>query len=195
EEALVRRPSDFRLARTLANRHIGAVPRKWPEAAHYLSIALAIRPRNVYIQVSLAQVLRAQGKVEESKAALRRATRLEPSAARVHYLLGIAQANVFQMKEAAGEFREALRLRPDFLEAQYALARAASMSGTIVDAVSEWRKYLTMRPTDAWGHFYLADVLERGDDLDGAIAACRTAIRHKPDFYGAHNSLGIYLKR
>src|SRR5262249_50757407 len=129
EEALVRRPSDFRLARTLANRHIGAVPRKWPEAAHYLSIAMAVRPRNVYIQVSLAQVFRAQGKVEESKAALGRATRLEPSAARVHYLLGIAQANVFQMKEAAGEFREALRLRPDFLEAQYALARAASMSG------------------------------------------------------------------
>jgi serine/threonine protein kinase/tetratricopeptide (TPR) repeat protein len=196
DEGLARHPNDFRLARSLAGRHMGPASPKWSEVAHYLSIALAIRPRNVYIQVILAHAHRAQGKDEEAKAAIRRAILLEPSAARVHYLLGIALAEImWKLEEAKTEFREALLLKPDFIEARFALAVATSKHGKVDDAVAEFRKYLAVRPNDAWAYSCLAQTLWSGGDLDGAIEANRAGIRVKPDDGSAHNLLACTLKQ
>jgi tetratricopeptide (TPR) repeat protein len=48
--------------------------------------------------------------------------------------------------------------------------------------------------TDAEAHFNCGVELLREGKLDGAIAACREAIRIKPDYAKAHYNLGITLK-
>src|SRR5262249_55052774 len=131
EQALAREPGDYRLARSLANRYARLRPPKWSEAAHYDSIALAIRPRNVYAHVNLAKLYRTLGKSDEATALIRRAIHLKPLDARAHFVLGSALSVMEHqlLDDAIAHYREAVRLKPDWADAHVYLGAALARKG------------------------------------------------------------------
>ncbi|HSQ58489.1 MAG TPA: tetratricopeptide repeat protein, partial [Gemmata sp.] len=74
--ALVLRPGDFRLNTTCVNWYERMQPPKWAEAAHYWSIAVALRPDNPDLRLGLAHALEQQGKLDDANAQYREAFRL-----------------------------------------------------------------------------------------------------------------------
>ncbi|MGH6801779.1 MAG: tetratricopeptide repeat protein, partial [Methyloceanibacter sp.] len=53
---------------------------------------------------------------------------------------------------------------------------------------------LALDPSEPGAHHSMGVLLAEEGDLDGAIAAYRTALRLKPDYAVAHNNLGLALK-
>jgi superkiller protein 3 len=84
------------------------------------------------------------GKVEESRAAFKKAAEMDPvNAAQNYYNLGVTLVNSGNTNEAAEAFKQALAVDPNYAEAYYQLGM--SLSGnqeTIPDAIKALEKYI-----------------------------------------------------
>ena len=85
------------------------------------------------------------------------------------------------------------REHPGFSETWLLLGRAQYLQKQPAAAEATLLRYLEMDPTSANGHFQLGMSRLALGNLDGAIAAFRGAIAHKPDFGPAHFNLGFAL--
>jgi tetratricopeptide (TPR) repeat protein len=84
------------------------------EAAGYYRAALAVRPDTPVVLYSLGNALRAQGRLEEAKAELEKALRLNPKFALPHNMLGIIFKAQGRLEEAKAEFEKATTLNPKY---------------------------------------------------------------------------------
>jgi serine/threonine protein kinase/Flp pilus assembly protein TadD len=72
-----KRPDDFWFNFELGHCFLRTTPPRWEEAVRYYTAAQAIRPRNPSVYLSLGNVLKVTGKLDEAVAALREALRLK----------------------------------------------------------------------------------------------------------------------
>ncbi|HVW22220.1 MAG TPA: tetratricopeptide repeat protein [Opitutaceae bacterium] len=87
------------------------------DAERCLERALAIKP-DADAHYNLANVLLAEGRLEEALPHYREALRLKPAYPEACDNLGTALARLGRLEEAAAEYREALRLKPDYPRAR-----------------------------------------------------------------------------
>ena len=97
---------------------------------------------------NLANLLTAQGKLEEAVAEYRTAIRLKPELAAAHYNLRSALADQAKHNEAIEAYREAVRLKPDYAVARNGLGNALLGQGEVNEAIAEYHAAIRIKPDD-----------------------------------------------
>jgi tetratricopeptide (TPR) repeat protein len=165
---MILRPGDFRLNATCALWYGWMQPPKWAEAAHYSSIAVALRPENPELRLRLADALSQQGRLDDAVTQYREAIRIKKDLPDAHNNLGVALREKGQLDEAIAEYREALRLNPDPALARFNLRPAEQMAelSKRLPAVLEGRD----QPRDAAERLAFAQLCQSRKKLFAAAA-------------------------
>jgi protein O-GlcNAc transferase len=125
---------------------------------------------------------------------LRRAADLDPADAEVRHWLGLAQARLGLLVDAAESFRLALKIRPDFAEAHVGLGNVLKELGHLYDATMSYRQALRLRPDYAEAHSRLSSALQDLGELNAALESCRKALALDPALAEAHCIEGSVLQ-
>src|SRR5262249_45167676 len=140
-------PGDWRLNATCANWYGEMQPPKWAEAAHYLSIAVALRPENPGTRLRLAAALKeqglldhSQGKLDESIAHCQKAIALNPQDAGAHNDLGFLLRRQGKLDAAVAACRKAIELDPKWACPQVNLGTALHDQKKLDEAIICYRK-------------------------------------------------------
>ncbi len=150
-----------------------------------------VRAVTVY---NLANVLWAQGKVNEAITQYVEALRLQPASAEAHNNLGLALAAQGRIGEAVAHYTQALRLDPSSAEAHSNYGGALVAQGKIEQALAEYAEALRLQPTYAEAHNNLAIALANKGNLGEALTHFEQALRSKPNYPEARNNLGNVLQ-
>lgn len=173
------------------------------EAIKEFQRVVAIDPKSARAYNNIGAVLVKQaalGKATPSKAiaAYRRAIEVDPSYPLSYNNLGLVLYGQGDANEAIAKYGQAIQIDPKYLFAQWNLAYALQNQGKFDDAVVHYRAAIECpnNPRQrAMLHTSIGDVLKQqagaGGNMDGAIAEYRHAIGIDPDYYWAHNNLGL----
>jgi tetratricopeptide (TPR) repeat protein/serine/threonine protein kinase len=179
--------------------------------------AILQKPNYAKAYNDLGCALDDKGQKEEAIAAYQEAVRLKKDFADPHYNLGIALMDTGRTEEAIAEYRKAIHLKKNDGRPHNNLGIALLKKGELDEAITIFREAIRIKKkyeedhngvaaaklTEAqrakWllsyagAHSALGAALRAKGELDQAIAACREAIRIKPDFAEVHNNLGVAL--
>jgi tetratricopeptide (TPR) repeat protein len=176
-----------------AKDHVGAL------AAAREAVRMAPGVSDMHSNLAIA--LYEAGKLEEAAAAAEQAVRAGPKAARAHAVLGQMLHARSDVRRAAAALRTAVRLDPSALQARVNLCavlhKLGEMEESLLAGEEAVRRVEAARDTDLLAQAYtnLAQALLACGKADEAIAACRKAIDHNPNFGLAHTNLGTALYR
>ena len=140
--------------------------------------------------VDFATALRTQGRIDATRAALRRALALDPALAAAHFYL----ANTFGPNDAAqadAHLRAAIRLDPALAEAHNNLGNLLRATRP-AEAQAAFERAIELQPDFMHAHFNLGTLLVATQPA-AAEAALRRALELDPGFAPAWNRLGQLL--
>jgi len=174
------------------NRDYGSEAAMWSDV-------LVKRPNHFRALSSLGDLMRRQGRFDDSVLIFAEALRVAPENAESHYNLGFALVRVGRLDEALTQYDEALRLNPDHAEAHNNVGIVLKQQGKLDEAIAHYADAIRLDPDYADAHYNLANAFLRQGRLDEALAHYTTTLRLQPDdaeYAQAHASLGnIFLKR
>ena len=142
---------------------------------------------------NLANVLKAQGRLDEAVRHYRRALLLEPGFARVYVNLGETLMARGESKAAEKVYRRALEVDPNYAKGHIDLGNALLARKDVGGAISHYRRALQLAPGAAEAHINLGTALAGQGDVKSAIMHYRRALELQPNFAEAHNNLGKML--
>jgi Flp pilus assembly protein TadD len=146
-------------------------------------------------QYNLGMALYRQGRLEEARARLATALRLDPNYAEAHNNLGAVMARQGLVDEACAHYREALRLNPKQIEAHNNLGVALFKQGLVDEACTHYREALRLNPKHIEAHNNLGvALLELGRGAE-AVAHYTEALRADPGRTDVHKNLGLALSK
>jgi Flp pilus assembly protein TadD len=131
------------------------------------------------------------GKLAEAEALYRKALKLSPNEAEIHYNRGVALLQMGQAREATASWRRALARRPDYLKALANLGSALGELDQVPEAARILAAAVVCGPDQAEPYNNLAIILRASGRWDDALAVCKRALAVRPDYADAHNSAGI----
>ncbi len=151
--------------------------------------ALRIKPDLASAHSGLGLVHSRMRSHGEAIAEYKKAIALDPDYANAHYNLGISYVAMGRMGEAVAEYREAKRLNP------YDPAIRQNLSSALMkvaprDAIVELKEMETKFPNFEMCHVCLGNALVRTQDLKGAEAEYRIAMKLDPADADPHGGLG-----
>lgn len=118
-----------------------------------------------------AKTALAEGRIDDARAALKRATTADPSFVEAWVELGNTSLTAGDLATAIEALRKALQLRADQTLPRYNLAYALRKQGRYAEAAQEYQTYLSSNKNDADAHYGLAESLRlSGDPLAAADA-------------------------
>ncbi len=153
-----------------------------------------MEPDNAKAHIDLANVFRAEGKLDEAIAHYMKALDIEPGNAGAHINLGNTLRVKGRLDEAVAHYRKALDIEPDNAGAHINLGNLLRGSGRLDEAVAHYLTALEIEPNNAGAHINLGNVLQAKGELDDAAAHYEKALGIKPDHAGAHINLGNILQ-
>jgi Flp pilus assembly protein TadD len=137
--------------------------------------------------------LAAEGKMPEAEALIREAVGVDPSAARVHSMLGILLSEQGRLPEAASELQTAKRLSFRETEARTELGFVLLKLGREEEALVELRDVLRVDRRAPRPYVGVGMILARRNRVPEAISALRTAIAVDPTYGPAQLELAGVL--
>ena len=176
---------------------------KFDEAIKQFQRVLGIDPKSAkaYNNIGAALVKKAdlaKTPPDQAVAAYRRAIEVDPSYSLSYNNLGLVLYNHGNVDEAIVRYGEAIKVDPNYLYAHWNLAYALEHQAKLDQALDHYREAIKCtkdRQQLARLHTNVGNILKQmaGADgnLDGAIAEYRRALGYDPDYYWAHNSLGL----
>ncbi len=139
----------------------------------------------------------AAGKAEEAedyKALLKHSEALVdrfPDNPLPYYVMGVAQGQLGDYKNAIAAFQQAIQRDPAYIDAWNNLGWALTREGKLEDAAHAFYQTITFNPEDAQGWSNLGGALARLRRDEEAIEAYEEAIKLRPNYPEAHYNLGI----
>ncbi len=176
---------------------------KVDEAVKQFQLVLGIDPKSAkaYNNIGAALVRKAdltKTPPDQAIAAYRRAIEVDPGYSLSYNNLGLVLYNHGNVDEAIVRYGEAIKVDPNYLFAQWNLAYALEHQAKLDQALVHYRAAIECtkdRQQLAILHTSVGNILKQmaGADgnLDGAIAEYRRALGSDPDYYWAHNNLGL----
>jgi tetratricopeptide (TPR) repeat protein len=176
---------------------------KLDEAIKQFQRVLGIDPKSAkaYNNIGAALVRKAdltKTPPDQAIAAYRRAIEVDPSYSLSYNNLGLVLYNHGNVDEAIVRYGEAIKVDPNYLFAHWNLAYALERQAKLDQALDHYRAAIECtkdRQQLAILHTSVGNILKQmaGTDgnLDGAIAEYRRALGYDPDYYWAHNNLGL----
>lgn len=133
-------------------------------------------------RLELAQLLLRSGrKTEEARVHLEIARRLAPQNPRVHYLHGLALADLGNVSGAVASLRQALLLRESYQDARFRLAGLYAAQGLFAEAAEAYRLCLEGQPESPGLRLQLATALEKAGRREEAEREYLRIVREHPE--------------
>ncbi len=189
--SLERRPRQPHVLRNLGNA-LDALGRR-AEAADAYRESWRLQPRDLQTACALADTLLALERYEEARDVFARSSRWHPDAPAVWIGLARALRRLERYEEAARALDRALSLDPDSFRAHYYRGTLLRDTGRADEAVAAFERCLAIddgRP-EVWYNY--ANALVEAGRPEQAVAAYRKAIRLRPLYRAAHDSLNRLL--
>ena len=176
--------SDYHLNHALILSDLG----RFQEAEHAFRRVLGQRLslEDVGANLSLANVLLAQGKARESLAPLMEILSRNPDHVEAHGNLGVALRKLGRISEAKSHLGKSLELRPRYAEALNNLGAILCDEGHLDESESRLRAALDVRPNYASAYNNLGNVMMARRHVAEAEAAYGKAIEISPEYAEAH---------
>jgi tetratricopeptide (TPR) repeat protein len=152
-----------------------------PAAERHFREAIARAPEFAPAYVSIADLLRAQGREEEGERMLRDGLRHAPANADLHHALGLSHVRRQQYAAGLAALAQAARLAPESTRYQYVHAVALYDRGKPREAVKVLEAALRRNPVDQDLLAVLAQYEARQGRRDAALAHARRLVALAPD--------------
>jgi serine/threonine-protein kinase len=150
-------------------------------------------PQDFWVNLTLADDLKAQQKASDAIPYYKAAIALRPMAAVVHNNLGMLYDGQNRTADAIAEFRRALKIDPRAYPSQHNLANALYRSGNYAEAITVMRDCLETNPADNDLQLELGQSLLKAGRADEAFALYRKLIDKDPKFNPAQRGLRTAL--
>jgi tetratricopeptide (TPR) repeat protein len=154
-------------------------------------LALGVDERNVGAMLVMAQVFRAQGRVETARFAVDNALALEPGNALLHLERGHILLKQDDKQEALFAYERAARLRPTLAEALEPYGRLLLERGFAPEALTTFQALVQRRPQSAVAHLHLGNALRGNKQYEPAEAAYKKALELDAYLDEVHFNLGV----
>ncbi|KAA0679952.1 tetratricopeptide repeat protein [Roseomonas genomospecies 6] len=161
-------------------------------AVELIGAAIARKADSGAYHANLARALRAEGRLAEAAASLRRAIALQPGADS-YFSLGNVLKQMGHTAEALARFRIALTLHPQSIEARMNAASALEALGRRDEALRQLRAALACAPAERALLFNLARTEQAGGHPDAAARDYRRALRTGVEAEDSAVNLGTAL--
>ncbi|MEO6225819.1 MAG: tetratricopeptide repeat protein [Sphingomicrobium sp.] len=169
--------------------------KQFGQAARVCQQIIQSRPANADAHNILGVTLAAMGRHDEAVESLKRATKINASAASYHANLGEVLRLAGRAKEAKAPLEEALRIDPNNPQALNNLGIANYELRQFNEAANCYRRAIEARPEMAEAHNNLGNTLRMTGDVDGAMQAYQDALTHRAAYPEAYNNLGTLLQQ
>jgi eukaryotic-like serine/threonine-protein kinase len=187
------RPGDFQLNHACANYYGQMAPPQWAEAAHYLSIANALRPDHVRVQNFLAIAYLAQGKVDEALASSCRAIALSPKYAKAWEMRGLTYEKLAQPENALADFSKAIELDPKNALAWIFRGQTYKKLAQPENAIADFSKGIELDPKNLVARRILASFYSQQGRHEDAVDTYNKIIQDFPNDAQAYNGFAWLL--
>ncbi|MDJ1182633.1 tetratricopeptide repeat protein [Roseofilum casamattae] len=134
------------------------------------------------------------GKYGEAKEIFARIVAAEPEQTDALCLLGMAEKNLGEIKQAIARYQQAISLKPDFVVARFNLGNAFKIDGQRDEAIATYESLLELEPNYAGAHTNLGLLYQEQDRLDRAKQAYQTALEIDPNQIEALYNMGNLYK-
>ncbi|MBK6349980.1 MAG: tetratricopeptide repeat protein [Proteobacteria bacterium] len=153
------------------------------DAAHaQFTAAIQLDPAFVPAYVNAADVLRAQGRNQESADMLQQGLQRVPTSAALHHALGLARIRLQQPELGLGSLRRAVELDPATARYTYVLAVALHSAGQADEAIRRLQQAVKRWPYDRDMLMALTSFqLESGQRQDAQVTARRLVAAYPAD--------------
>jgi len=153
------------------------------DAAHaQFTAAIQLDPEFVPAYVNAADVLRAQGRDQESAEILQQGLQRVPMSATLHHALGLARIRLQQPDLAMGSFRRAVELDPATARYSYVYAVALHSTGQAAESIRRLQQATQRWPYDREMLMALTSFqLESGKRQDAQVTARRLVAAYPTD--------------
>ncbi len=177
-ELLRESPENVDAMRLLAGILTNKSETEEPEAL--LEKAVSLAPDYTLAFLDLGQIYQEQHRYGESLDCFQRACRLQPTAAKPHYLLASTLAPVGRTEDALTSYRRALELQPKHAGALLGTGHTLKTLGRQEEAIQAYRQCIRMRPENGESYWSLANLKTyRLTETD--IEAINSALRSEDD--------------
>lgn len=163
------------------------------EAAKLYREVLKQDPKNADAFHLLGLTRLAEGALEDAKANIQNAIRLNSKAPLYFSNLGNVQTQLYEYDEAIGSYRKALHMQNDFPDAEFNMALCLQKRGELQEAKLMLEKLTTKLPRFAKAQSALSSVYKNLGEYDKALQAVRTALQLDPKLSEAHTNFGNIL--
>lgn len=141
----------------------------------------------------LAMARLAQSNYQAALEPLRRALKLKPEVAELHYNLGYVLERLDRPEEAVAAYRRAVQIKPNLAEAHNNLGNVLKDLKRYEEALAAYQRAAVMNPSAAEIRMNKGDALSCLGRLEEAVGMYRNALDLKPDLPEAYNSLSSVL--
>ena len=160
----------------------------YSDAEIHLRKAISLNPHLAEAHYNLANTLKEMERLVEAEASYRQAIQIRPDYAEAHNNMGVVLMLVNRLDEAEASCRQAIKINPAFAWAHNNLGIILNDLKRPNEAISSYMKALEINP-DSAAEIYnnLAGAMRKPDD---AMECLRMAIKIKPDYAQAYNTMG-----
>ncbi|HSS99493.1 MAG TPA: tetratricopeptide repeat protein, partial [Terriglobales bacterium] len=170
----------------------------WKDTSTLWAHVLTVAPENDVANYNIAELLRAENRLDEAIAHYQKAlinsnpnrnNHIELNPAILHNALGNALLDAGRLNDALAQYRQAIASDPNFADAHSNLAIMLARRGELAQAIDESQKALAIPPEDAVSHVRLAILLMQSGRADLALPHYRRALEIDPGSVDARRGL------
>ncbi len=154
---------------------------------------LSLQPTAAGAYANLANVLAAQDKHGEARAAYVQALQLDPLDAQTHNNFANLLARLGETEAAESHYRRAIAIADRYAAAHNNLGTLLLRQGRGDEAIACFETAIRCNSNYAEAHLNLGSTLLQRNDAQGAIACFNQALRLRPDLTDAHKGLATAL--
>ena len=140
-----------------------------------------------------AEVLFNNQQFDEARRVYQQVCELDSHDADAWFMLGLANAQLGDLKETVKCNQRAVTLRPDFWEAHFNLGKALHDLGHYDEAEASYRNTARLNPGWPQAHNNLGNLLQARGKLNEALACYRRAVENNPGYASAYVNMGSIL--
>jgi len=175
------RSATAKLAHLMKRARLLARQGQYDEAIKGIREAMAINPRNARCSVALANIYRAQNRMNLAVDAMENAVELDPRNSTVREQLLLALVELGRFDEAIAVGMKLLAESPKNLYARDMLSIAYLQQGKLDSALRLTNELIRLAPTDPLHHFKKAVLLQQKGEVSQAMVSFTRALDMDPE--------------